>query len=356
MEPAEDQATFRRTLETGIRLGVVAFLVVYCFQVVRPFLQPLVAGAILAVAIHPLHARLRGWMRGRAGLAAATLVGVLLLLLTVPAVLITTSLVESSSDLARQLQEGTLRVPPPPASVADWPLVGDPLHAFWKTASENLEAAVREAQPVVRAGGRVLLQASAATGVGIGILALAVAIAGGLLAYTESASEFAYAVARRLGGERGRELVDLGADTVESVTRGILGVALIQATMAGVGMLAAGVPAAGLWALLVLVTAVVQIPTFLTLGPIAIWVFAHASTPVAVAFAVWALLISLSDNVLKPLLMGRGANVPTLVIFVGAIGGFVFEGIIGLFVGAVALAVGYTLFQEWLENPPATAS
>jgi predicted PurR-regulated permease PerM len=139
---------------------------------------------------------------------------------------------------------------------------------------------------------------------------------------------------------------------VQSVTRGILGVALIQAFLAGIGLLAAGVPAAGLWALLVLLMAVVQIPVTLLLVPIIVYVFATSSMVVAVPFAIWTLAVSLIDNVLKPMLLGRGVDVPMLVIFIGAIGGFVLEGIIGLFVGAVVLAIGYTLFKAWLEEVP----
>ena len=139
---------------------------------------------------------------------------------------------------------------------------------------------------------------------------------------------------------------------MQSVTRGILGVALIQAVLAGIGLLVVGVPAAGLWVLLILFLAAVQIPTLLILGPIIVYVFATSSTAVAVLFAIWSTAVGLSDNVLKPLLLGRGTDVPMLVIFMGAIGGFVLEGIIGLFVGAVVLAVGYTLFKAWLEDAP----
>lgn len=143
------------------------------------------------------------------------------------------------------------------------------------------------------------------------------------------------------------------------MTRGILGVAILQSLLAGLGMLAVGVPGAGLWALLVLLVAVMQLPALLVLLPVVVYVFTTASTGVAVGFAVWSTAVGLSDNVLKPLLMGRGSPVPIVVIFLGAIGGFLLEGIIGLFVGAVVLAVGYTLLQEWLaqeasapERPP----
>ena len=245
---------------------------------------------------------------------------------------------------------GRYRIPPPPATVAEWPLVGGQVHAFWSTASRNLEAALGQAKPQLKAVANWILAGGASAGFGIVMFALSIVIAGVLLSYGERAADAARRVARRLAHERGDELVDLTRNTVQSVTRGILGVASIQAVLAGIGLLVAGVPAAGLWALLVLLAAVVQIPTLLILGPIIFYVFATSSTAMAVAFAIWSVAIGLSDNVLKPLLLGRGVDVPMLVIFIGVIGGFLLQGIIGLFVGAVLLSVGYTLFQVWLED------
>ena len=352
MSPTEDRAFLRRALETSIRIGLIALLVIWCFQVVRPFIQPIVWGIILAIAVHPAHLRLGRVMGGRERLAATILVVGSLLLLIVPSVMITTSLVESATELAGKLEEGEIKVPPPPAAVADWPIVGERLHALWSTASRNLEAALGQASPQLKAIGHWILSSAAAAGFGIVMFALSIVIAGVLLSYGDRATDRARRIARRLVQERGDELVKLTGDTVESVTRGILGVALIQAVLAGIGLLVAGVPAAGLWALLVLLMAVVQIPTVLLLGPIIVYVFATSSTMIAVLFAIWSIAVGLSDNVLKPMLLGRGVDVPMLVIFMGAIGGFILKGIIGLFVGAVVLAVGYTLFQAWVEDVP----
>jgi len=352
MPSTEDRAFLRRALETSIRIGLIALLVIWCFQVVRPFIQPIVWGIILAIAVYPAHLRLARVMGGRERLAATILVVGSLLLLIVPSVMITTSLVESATELAGKLEEGEIKVPPPPAAVADWPIVGERLHALWTTASRNLEAALGQASPQLKAIGHWILSSAAAAGFGIVMFALSIVIAGVLLSYGDRATDRARRIARRLVQERGDELVKLTGDTVESVTRGILGVALIQGLLAGIGLLVAGVPAAGLWALLILLMAVVQIPTVLLLGPIIIYVFATSSTVIAVLFAIWSTAVGLSDNVLKPMLLGRGVDVPMLVIFMGAIGGFILKGIIGLFVGAVVLAVGYTLFQAWLEDVP----
>ena len=352
MSSTEDRAFLKRAVEMSIRIGLIALLVIWCFRVVRPFIQPIVWGIILAIAIHPAYLRLGRVMGGRERLAATILVVGSLLLLIVPSVMITTSLVESATELAGKLEEGEIKVPPPPAAVADWPIVGERLHALWTKASRNLEAALGQASPLLKAIGHWILSSAAAAGFGIVMFALSIVIAGVLLSYGDRATDRARRIARRLVQERGDELVKLTGDTVESVTRGILGVALIQGLLAGIGLLVAGVPAAGLWALLVLLMAVVQIPTVLLLGPIIVYVFATSSTVIAVLFAIWSTAVGLSDNVLKPMLLGCGVDVPMLVIFMGAIGGFILEGIIGLFIGAVVLAVGYTLFQAWLEDVP----
>jgi predicted PurR-regulated permease PerM len=162
------------------------------------------------------------------------------------------------------------------------------------------------------------------------------------------------AIARRIAAERGTEFATLAGATVRSVAQGILGVALIQSFLAGLGFLVVGIPGAGLWALLGLFFCVVQVGLLPVALPALIYVFATAEPVTAVVFTIWTLAVSLIDNVLKPLLLGRGVRVPTVVIFLGAIGGFLTEGIIGLFVGAVVLVLGYRLFQAWLE--PETAA
>lgn len=346
---AEDRVFLRRAIEASIRIGLVVLLAVWCLQIVRPFIQPIVWGIVIAVAAQPLFRRLEGALRGRSQLAAALLVLTTLLLLIVPTVALTASLIETASELSGDLREGGLAVPPPPAYVADWPLIGDELFAFWDNASRNLESALRQIAPQLKGVGLWLVSTGATTGIGIVKFAISILIAGVLLANGTRAAGAARGIATRLAGERGHQLTQLAGATVQSVTRGILGVAVIQSLLAGVGMLAVGVPAAGLWALLVLLLAVIQLPTLLVLAPVVVYVFSTSSTFVAVVFAVWSVLVGMSDTFLKPMLMGRGVDVPMLVIFMGAIGGFMLDGIIGLFVGSVVLALGYTLFTAWLQ-------
>jgi len=353
---SEDRSFLNRAVEASIRIGLIGLLVFWCFQVVRPFIEPIVWGIILVFLSQPAYLWLTRVLGGRQRLAAALLVVSALLVLLVPSVLLTTSIIESGTELAGKLEAGDVKIPPPPATVADWPIVGEPVHRFWAQASRNLETALGMVKPQLKAVGSWILSTGVATGFGILMFALSIGIAGVLHAQGDRAAGAVRGLARRLAPEHGDELVNLTRATVQSVTRGILGVAFIQGFLAGVGLLVADVPAAGLWALLVLLLAVVQIPTVLVLLPIILYVFSTSTTGVAVLFAIWSLAVGLSDNVLKPMLLGRGVDVPMAVVFMGAIGGFILNGIIGLFVGPVLLAVGYTLFEAWLREVPAKAS
>ena len=236
----------------------------------------------------------------------------------------------------------------PPASVAGWPLVGEPIHQFWSQAAENLESALLDVAPQVRAAVSWVLSMAAGLGLGLLQFVFAIVIAGVLLVQDAAGRRATCAIARRLAGERGVQFAELAEATVRSVTRGILGVALIQSLLAGLGFLVVGVPAAGLWALLCLLLSVVQIGIFPVTIPILIYVFSKVEPMTFILFLVWSIFIGALDNILKPILLGRGVAVPMAVIFIGAIGGFITSGIIGLFVGSVVLVLGYKLFLAWL--------
>ena len=349
--PLDEVALRARTIRIGVQLTLLVLLFVWCFQIVRPFITPVVWGAILAVAVHSPYVRLRGLLGDLAGLAAALLVGLALFGVIGPTLALTASLVETTAGLSDELHQGRLEVPPPPEKVRDWPVVGGPVYETWRGASENLEAALLRARPQLKTIGSWLLFTAGSTGRGILLFVIAIVIAGAFLAKTESTTGAVRRVTLALAGPRGPALVDLAGATILGVTKGILGVAVVQALLSGLGMLAVGVPAAGLWTLLVLVLAVIQLPPTLVLLPVVVYVFSvEESTAVSVLFAVWSVLAGTCDTFLKPLLMGRGLELPTLVIFIGAIGGFMLEGIIGLFVGAVVLALGYTLLVAWVDE------
>jgi predicted PurR-regulated permease PerM len=260
------------------------------------------------------------------------------------------SLIETAREFSAQLDEGTLSVPPPSESVRSWPVIGEPLYKLWSLGSKDLGAAVSKMSPGLKKYGISLLSTAAEAGVGILMFVVSIIIAGVLLANAEGANQAALTFFTRLAGERGTKFVELTGATVRSVAQGVLGVAIIQAVLGGLGCLVVGVPAAGFWALLILLLAVVQLPTILVLGPIIVYVFTTSSTVTAILFAIWSILVGISDAFLKPLLLGRGVDVPMLVIFIGAIGGFITSGVIGLFIGAIVFTAGYKLFLAWLNE------
>jgi len=345
---AEMSDRLQSATEIAIRLGLVVLLVLLCLQILTPFLGVIIWALIIAIAADSPFERLCSMLGGKRGLASAIFVVAGLLIIIVPAVLLTETLVGGAQDFAEQLRSGDLKVPPPPDKVAEWPGIGERVHSTWLLASENLQEATTRLKPQLVAFSRGLLSAAGSAGVAMLQLAVSLIIAGIMLKKSEGRQTALRAFFRRIAPEQGDHLAELSAATVQSVVQGILGVAIIQGVLAGVGFLIAGLPAAGLWALLVMIAAIVQIPVTLVIIPPVLLGFSVLGTPAAIALAVWSFVISLLDNVLKPILFGRGVQVPMLVIFLGAIGGMLAMGIIGLFLGAVILAVSYEILIAWV--------
>lgn len=341
-----------RAVEVSTHIGLIFLLAAACFLILRPFLPLIAWGIIIAIAVYPGYQKLQLALRGRGVLSSVLITVVLLALLVVPVVLLAGTLVGSIQTVAAHFKDGTAIIPPPPASVETWPLIGVPLKNAWSLASTNVTAALRSFAPQIKVIVPGLLSASAGVSLTVLQFVLSIVVAGVLLANAKNAAGSAHSLANRIFGERGEEFERLASSTIRSVTTGILGVALIQSLLAALGFLVAGLPGAGLWAVVFLIAAVLQVGT-LILIPAVIYMFAIASVTKAVIFTVWCLIVALLDNVLKPLLLGRGVAVPIAVVFLGAIGGFVVMGIIGLFVGAIVLSVGYKLFIAWLDRAPA---
>lgn len=257
---------------------------------------------------------------------------------------------EWGTTIAQEIRDGRLRIPPPPDKVASWPLIGEELHEQWTLASTNLSAAINEADAQVRAIGQWLLRTAAGMGMGVLQFALSTVIAGVLLAHADNNTIFVRKLFKRLIPRAGTDFVTLAESTIRSVAVGVIGVAFIQAALIGVALIAVGVPGAPIWIVVSVVLGIVQLPVSLVTIPALIWVWGSQETVAAVLFTLWIIPAGLADNVLKPILLGRGVATPMLVIFVGAIGGFLLAGIIGLFVGAVILVLAYVLFQAWLNE------
>ena len=340
-----------RAVEVSIQVGLVILLVAACLLVLSPFLPLLAWGIIIAIAVYPGHVRLKKFLGGRNVLASVLSTVVLLAIVIVPVILLSGSIVDGLQSLAAKLRAGPPVLPPLPKSIGTLPLVGAYITKLWDLASKDLPAAFQPFAPQIKAAVPSLLSASAGVGAALLQSILAMLISGALLASSAKAGKVARLLANRLFGDKGPDFEELACSTVRSVTMGIVGVAFIQAFFAAVGFLVAGLPGAGLWAVIFFAAAVLQVGV-LVLIPAVIYMFVIASTTKAAIFLAWCVVIALMDNVLKPLLLGRGVAVPMLVVFLGVIGGFLAMGIIGLFVGAVLLSVGYKLAAAWLQGTP----
>ncbi len=338
-------------IETAIQIGLIALLGIWCFQIAKPFLAPVVWAGIIAIGTYPVYL----WLKNKTGLSAgwtATIITLaMLLILITPTVIISGALIENTQTLSEQIENDTLTIPPPPAGVAEWPLVGEKLNTLWTQASQDLKATLGRYNPELKAFSKWIISIAAGGSLNILIFIFSIIIAGIFMVSGKGVKEAFVAIFDRVAGGRGTELTKLSLSTVNSVVTGILGIALIQTFLAGMGFIAMDIPAAGVIAFICLIMAIVQIDILLVLIPLSIYVFndADTSTGVAIAFLVWNIAVGLLNNVLKPILLAKGVDAPMAIIFIGAIGGMIMSGIIGLFVGAVVMVLGYTLFMAWLK-------
>jgi len=346
-EITHDRAYVSRVIEASIHVGFAAVLVISCLLILRPFVLLLTWGIIIAIASYPQFQKIQNKLGGRGGLAAALWTLFLLLLLIAPIFLLGKGMVQSFQPLLARLHDGTLSIPPPPSRIESWPLIGNRLSGMWSTASKDLSQILIKFAPQIREATSDILSASAGIGIAVLQFFLAILVSGALLANAAAAAKLTRALAVRIFGETGPEYQRLIGSTIRSVTLGILGVAFIQSVAASLGFLVVGMPGAGVWSIIFLLAAILQVGALVLIPPL-VYIFATASTTKAAIFLVWCIIVALSDNVLKPILLGRGAEVPIVVVFLGAIGGFVAMGIVGLFVGATVLCVGYKLFLTWI--------
>jgi len=270
-------------------------------------------------------------------------------ILTAPVVVLTESLVHSSMDLAAGISDGSVHVPPPPEKVQEWPVVGEQLHSNWLQVSENLSVAVKRFGPQLEALRSGLIATAGGAGAAFLQMFVSIIIAGVFLATAERDVVGIQSVMNGLVGERGQLLLDMSKTTVRSVARGVLGVAIIESILSALGMIAAGVPGVGFWTFLILVLSIVQVPPLVVLVPMIFYVFSAAGPFGVTVFLICSALVIGVDTFLKPVLLGRTADAPMLVILVGAIGGMMLWGIIGLFVGAVILVLCWEGLEFWVD-------
>jgi predicted PurR-regulated permease PerM len=337
-------------IQLAVRLALLALLIYWSFVVIRPFIPILAWSVVLAVALYPLFRWLSGLLGDRPKLAATILTLINLGIVIGPATWLGLGAVESIRSFAAQLGAGTLTIPSPSAGVKDWPIIGAQLHGLWDQASTNLRAALREFAPHLKPMAGTMLGLAGGAGVGTFKFLVAVTLTGFLLPAGPRLVAASQRFLSRVVADRSESFLVLAGATIRSVAQGVIGIAVAQGLVIGIILKLADVPRAGLLAFLVMMLGILQIGSAIVVIPVLIWVWATKSIVSALVITACLLPASLADNVLKPIVMGRGLSTPSLVIFLGVIGGTLAHGIVGLFIGPIILAVAWELLTAWVRD------
>nr|WP_319556937.1 AI-2E family transporter [uncultured Vibrio sp.] len=348
-ERNESKLFISNMVESAIRIGLIFILFMFTYDIIKPFIIPVIWGAIIAVALLPVTKRLQRAYGGRRGLAATTIALLGIALLVTPLVMVSGSIYDGATHALQVLQNGDVKIPGPKPSVADWPLVGDKLYDTWTLFSTNLEQAIQTFMPQIKSALTSLLGMMGGALGSVLLSILSLAIAAGFMTYSESLASGLTTIAIRTAGDNAKSWATLIAATIKSVLLGVVGVAAIQALLIGAGFFVFGVPAAGLLTLILMILCIAQLPALLAVLPVIGYMYMTQDSTTATLFTVWAVVGALSENLLKPMLMGRGVDTPMPIILIGAIGGMLVYGIVGLFLGAVILSIWYELFVWWLS-------
>lgn len=342
----------RRLLDVLIQAGLIVVLVSFCYKIFAPFMNLMLWALILAVTLYPLQQRMARKMNGKQGLAATVLVLLGVLLIFVPVAVLTNSLADSVTGLIQGMRDNTLVIPAPSDKVASWPIIGEKLHALWAMAANDLPALIQSLQPKIGNLAKAALGFVASIGGGMLQFLFSFIIAGVIMAFGQGGHESARAISCRLvGPDLGEQFAVLSTKTIRAVAQGVIGVAFIQSILLGLGLMLADIPFAGVLAAVSLVLGIAQIPAVIIVIPALayMWIGGTQDTVPAIIYSVLLVVAGLADNILKPLMLGRGVDAPMPVILLGALGGMVSGGILGMFVGATLLALGYQIFMSWVE-------
>jgi predicted PurR-regulated permease PerM len=335
-------------IDTFIRILLLSGLIAWCLMILAPFATTLLWAVILAVAVHPLFEWMARRMGGRKGFAATVLVLTGLAIVAVPGYFIGDSLVVSVQKIRAHFSAADLHVPQLPADWYEDSGLRRMIADRWPKSDGVVADFMRDHSEQVKNAAGFLIEALGSFLGDILRMILALIIMGLLLANSKQGGAALERFLSRVIGERGPSMVELAQQTIRNVARGILGVAFVQSVLFALGVFMAGVPGAGLLTVAALLLAMIQVGV----GPLAIGVIIYAwatmNTLPAGLLTVWMLITMVSDNMVKPILLGRGAAVPMPVIFLGSIGGFILSGFIGLFTGAVVLGIGYRLIYGWM--------
>jgi len=336
-------------IDQVLTLVVLALLIVGCYFVLRPFMSAIVWAAILTVTAWPLFRRTRDALRGHTALAATSMVLLIAATLLAPFVIVGATIAENFDLVAAWTRQLIEQGPPePPAWVSSLPLVGERVAAYWGGFAHDTARVLDEARKWIAPARDYLLKGGGAVLGGIVQLTLSILIAFFFFTNGDALIGRLGGAAERIAGERGRRLAHTAALTVRGVVLGIFGTALAQGILMGIGLWFAGVNAAPLLGLLTFFLSPVPVGPPLVWIPAGLWLLDQGSTGMGIYILLWGLLVvSTVDNVMKPMIISRGADLPFALVLLGILGGAIAFGLIGVFLGPVLLAVGYALLKEW---------
>lgn len=338
-----------KLIDTLLRVILLFGLIGWCLYIISPFIFPVLWGVIIAVAVKPIHIYFTKFFKRNNIVASVVLTILLLVCIIVPGVLAITSIADSAMLFKSKFETGEWVIDAPSIDIKNWPIVGEKVYQILFDITADLSKVVVEYKEQVTALILAVAKSLMSTGVLYFELIFTVIIAGILLA-TNNTLAITIQFANRIIGNQGAEFVDLIGSTIRNVVRGVLGVAVIQSLLASIGLFAADIPHAGFWVIICLVLCVVQVGPALVLIPAAIYLYLNASATFATIWTIYFVFVLISDNIIKPILLGKNAPVPMLVILLGVIGGLITGGFLGMFTGAIILSIGYKLFISWLHQ------
>ncbi|WP_431241330.1 AI-2E family transporter [Flavobacterium sp. P21] len=338
----------KELFDTILQLFFIFLIVGFCLKLLLPFFMPILWAVILSVVFFPMFDFLQRILKGRKTLASVIITIVIIAVMLVPLIYFLKAAIANFLELKNNFEAGTLKITPPGQNIKEWPIIGKPLYEFLLMMSTDLEQGVVKYQDQIKEFSSKIMGSILSSGAAFLQFILSVIIAGVLL--VTGGKTFAMKFLRKIAGNKADEIMTISVSTIYQVVKGILGVAVIQTIIQAIGLFMADIPYAGILTLICLVFSILQIgPIIINIGVI-VYLFSTGDSGYAIFWTIFFIISGLSDNVLKPLLLGKGALVPMLIIFLGVIGGFIMSGFIGLFVGPIVFSIGYKLFIAWLDD------
>ena len=350
MDSFTRQQSVKTAIEIAIKLGLLGIILFTSFLILKPFIGIVLWSIILAVALFPFVEKLSNKFSIPKKKVIITIAIVANLAMIIPTYLVSDKAIGSISKLKEISTKQELTLPPPPQNIKSWPIIGEKTYTIWEDASKNLKDTISTFTPQIKSLVSKTISVVGDTLTMILLSMVAIIIASFLMINAEKYVTFYKKISIRLIGDKGDEWAILTALTIRSVANGVIGVAIIQAGLALVGLVAMDIPFSVLIAIAIMFLTIVQLPAIIIIGPVVGLVLSQDSSTSTIIFSIYMLIVGASDGVLKPLLLGRGVDIPMLIILIGAIGGMILMGMIGLFIGAVIFSLTYKLFMLWLSD------